>query len=76
MNNRLRNYRDPFANPRRRDVIAPARRRAATGPASPAGEPAPGFTDVAGRWIGEHPVVGLGAGLATGVLFGWLLKRR
>jgi ElaB/YqjD/DUF883 family membrane-anchored ribosome-binding protein len=45
-----------------------ARRRADAGAAS-------GALAEAERWVGEHPQIALGAGLALGLLLGWWIKR-
>jgi ElaB/YqjD/DUF883 family membrane-anchored ribosome-binding protein len=36
---------------------------------------APGALAEAERWVGEHPQIALGAGLALGLLLGWWIKR-
>jgi len=45
-----------------------ARLRADAGAAS-------GALQEAERWVGEHPQIALGAGLALGLLLGWWIKR-
>ena len=77
MKNRLEDYDD--GRTERLRITPGDRSRRPTRLRRPPGGPTgdtPGLADVARGWVGGHPLAGLGAGLAAGVVVGWFLKRR
>jgi len=69
MINRLTDYERP--------KLPPAAWRAAGQPAQPDWQDrAYALMGDTTRWVREHPEMALGAAIATGVLLGWLIKRR